>query len=298
MAIFLPNTSTKLQITTSADVSGMDVDVNYIDASSSTLAASGAGQQKSLITTAVTNSDILAVPGASTVRTLKGLTARNKDNSISPDVTIIKFDGTDHIELFKVNLNPNDVLEYIDTVGFFVVKASTNARVLANANTADVVASGADTYLTGANINLSGLLQAGTIIRQWGYATKTAAGIATAAFNVRCGTAGSTADTSVGSLSLGSAQTAATDTGIVWCETVIENAGASGSGKTSMEFLHKNATTGMASVSTPIIVQSTFSAVDLTVQNLKWGLSVNPGASGVWTFQLLGLEIINPKPSA
>jgi hypothetical protein len=132
----LAATTDKLQLVTSAAAS-IDSVVNYIDASSSTGAFSGGGSQRAAITTAATT-DILAAPGASTLRDMTSGTWRNKHASLSCDVTVVlDANGTDY-ELHKATLAPGDCLEYIENIGFFTLKASDKLDKLLVV-TADVI---------------------------------------------------------------------------------------------------------------------------------------------------------------
>lgn len=172
-------------------------------------------------------------------------------------------------------------------------KCLTLGGLIVNANTADVVASAADTYLTGSNITIPAhLLQAKTRFR-WSFAmTKTAAGTAAPVWVVRLGTAGTTADAARLTFTSPSAQTAATDTGGVEINAILRNTGAAGVLTGILTMWHANATTGLASVST-VCVQVTSAAFDTTTAGLIAGVSVNPGASGVWTHQLVMAEAHN-----
>lgn len=158
----------------------------------------------------------------------------------------------------------------------------------ANSNAANVVANAADTYLTGSSLAIAGRIQAGSVFRLRFTMTKTAAGIATPIYTVRVGTAGSTADT--GRLTFtGVAQTAATDTGWHDLELVVRDAGANGVLQGSMAMHHAQTTTGLANQAQPQILQSLSSAFNLTTAGLILGVSCNPGASGVWTFQTVSI---------
>lgn len=280
--IFLAATTDKLSVITSSAAT-IAVQANYVDAASSTLVASGAGNQNTAISSAATT-DFLAAPGASTVRTLKQATWRNKDASLSDDLTVqFNANGTLY-EIHKVTLAPGDCLEYIEGVGFFTLTGNAASIIDTAGNTADVTANAADTYLTGSGINVTGLLAAGALFRWRFTMTKTAAGVATPIFNLRYGTAGSTADTSRGTHTL-LAQTAATDTG--WCdvEAIIRAVGASGQIQSMLSFRHVNTTTGLANAAQEQIKQAISGTFDTTPSGSIIGVSCNPGASGVWTFQ-------------
>lgn len=161
-----------------------------------------------------------------------------------------------------------------------------------NASTADQTASGADTYITGSALTIGGIIKAGTILRWRGTVTKTAAGTATPTFNVRFGTNGTTADTARHTFT-GVAQTAATDTGLFEITVVIRSVQATATSHGVLDFRHFNTTTGLANKAQVQLIQNTSATYDNTSASLIAGISINPGASGVWTFQQITAEAIN-----
>lgn len=161
-----------------------------------------------------------------------------------------------------------------------------------NANTSPVTANAADTYITGSSLAIGGKIKAGTIIVMRGVVTKTAAGTATPIFSVRFGTNGSTADTARNTFT-GVAQTAATDTGTFEIRLVIRSVSATATVHGVLNFEHFNTTTGFANKAQAQIIQNTSATFDNTSASLIVGLSVNPGASGVWTFEQMTTEIFN-----
>ena len=163
---------------------------------------------------------------------------------------------------------------------------------LVNANTGDVTASAADTYLTGSNLTIGGKIKAGSILRWRFAATKTAAGIATPVWSVRFGTNGSTADTARLTFT-SSVQTGAVDTAQFEITAIVKNVDASGVVAGSFIMHHHLATTGFGNVARPQIYNVTSAAFDNSGGTLQVGVSVNPGASGVWTFQLVTAEVLN-----
>jgi hypothetical protein len=148
------------------------------------------------------------------------------------------------------------------------------------ASVADQTANAADTYLTGSAFTIAGRIQAGSFFRWRIHATKTAAGVAAPIWTVRVGTAGTTADAARLTLT-SNAQTAAADSAIWELETVVRNATASG--VLSGAVKSPSRTTGFSTGVAVTTLQATSSAFDLTVAASKIGLSVNPGAAGVWT---------------
>lgn len=290
--IILAATTDKIQLTTSAAAT-IDVHASYVDASTADPpVVTDVNRQNTAITTATTT-DIVAAPGASTTRNVKALHIRNKHASTACDVTVI-FDqnGTD-FEIHKASLAAGEALEYVDGVGFFEITAPLTRLASGNANTADVSANAADTYLTGSSIALGSVtrLQAGAFFRWYFRWTKTAAGTAAPAFNVRFGTAGTTSDTARTTTTM-AAQTAATDTGWARLECRCETHGANGVIETTVNMSHLNSTTGVANVQLQDVT-TTSSSFDTTVASSIIGVSCNPGASGNWTFQVVTCDAVN-----
>lgn len=126
--LLLAATTDKFQITTDVACT-VDVHCSYVDASNTTLVPSGAGRQNTSITTAATT-DILAAPGASTVRNLKTLNVRNKNASTAVTVTVIFNQNGTSFELHKVTLLAGQCLEYIEGIGFFLLASGRLDRWL------------------------------------------------------------------------------------------------------------------------------------------------------------------------
>lgn len=173
-------------------------------------------------------------------------------------------------------------------------KFATLSGSLRNWNTADVVANAADTYLTGSGITVptGQALQVGTTFRWTFGMTKTAAGTAAPVWIVRVGTAGTTADTARVTFTSPSLQTAAIDTGMVDIVCILRNVGGAGVLQGILTLHHALATTGFASLGS-VVVQAGSVGFDTTVAGTIVGVSVNPGASGVWTHQVVMAEGLN-----
>lgn len=174
----------------------------------------------------------------------------------------------------------------------WVTPAAGSAAILTNASTGDVVASGADTYLAASSLLIGARQKAGTIIRWRVMMTKSGAGTATPIFNIRFGTNGTIADTARVTLT-GVNQTAASDTGWVDIEAIVRVIGAAGNVHGGMSFEHFNTTTGFANKAQVQILRQGSANFDNTNAGLFIGLSVHPGASGVWTFQHVSAEALN-----
>jgi len=181
------------------------------------------------------------------------------------------------------------LIQSIDDAG----KVQTLGGLIVNQNTADVTANAANTYLTGSSISLGKTgLRVGTRFRWTMVMTKTAAGTAQPIFTVVYGTNGSTSDTARLTYTL-VAQTAATDTGRCDIDVIVRTHSSSGVLQGTLSFGHNGTTAGLANQAQEQIQQSASSAFDTTVANSIIGVCCNPGASGVWTFQLVMAEAYN-----
>jgi len=124
----------KLQLTTSSAATIKSM-VSYIDCSDTTGDFSSGGTQKTAIASATTT-DILATPGASTLRRMKMGVWRNADASLACDVTVVLDVSATDYEIHKVTLNAGDTLEYIEGIGFFpltsTAKLNSTKYVTAN----------------------------------------------------------------------------------------------------------------------------------------------------------------------
>ncbi len=126
--LLLTTTTDKLQVVTGAAIT-IDVHASFVDLSGTTVTP---GRQNTAITTATTT-DIVAAPGASTSRNIKGLHLRNKHASLAGDVTILYNANATTYELFRCTLFPGDCLEYVEGVGFFVIAASASQTAITTA---------------------------------------------------------------------------------------------------------------------------------------------------------------------
>lgn len=163
---------------------------------------------------------------------------------------------------------------------------------LRNWNTADVVASAADTYLTGSRLDVPPHgLQIGTTFKWRFFMTKTAAGTVAPIWRVRVGTLGTTSDAAILTFT-GPVQTAAVDTGYVEITAILRSIGAAGVLAGGLNLAHNLATTGFANIGSPTL-QATSAGFDTTFANLLVGVSVNPGTAGIWTHALVKSEAWN-----
>lgn len=239
-----------------------------------------------------TTTDIVGTPALSTTRNVKTLHIRNTD-VIACTVTVNYNQNGTIFQLHSVTLNPGDALEYIEGTGFFTISSAQLPWNVGNSNSGGaVVASTADTYLTGSSLPLVNILQAGLVLR-WRFSmTKTGAGVATPIYTVRLGTNGTTADTSLGTFT-GVAQTGVIDTGWHEMELIVQTASSSGTGEAVLRMDHKLTTTGLANAAQVQILQIAPTAVNWTQAGGIIGVSCNPGASGIWTFQTVSVSAHN-----
>jgi hypothetical protein len=156
-------------------------------------------------------------------------------------------------------------------------------RSVSSANTSDTVATSADTYLASIKAS-SALFHAGCTIKFRFVVSKTGAGVAAAIFTVRVGTLGTVSDAAQITFTLG-IQTAAIDTGTCDIDLVVRTGGAAGKLAGALYFWHNLTTTGLNAQQMQLIQTTMAGTVDLTTAGLIIGVSCNPGASAVWTFQ-------------
>lgn len=136
--LILTNTGTdKLQVVTSAALA-VSVLASWMDLASNGSGDPTPGRTGTAITTAATT-DVVATPGASTVRNIKELTIRNKDTSASDDITIIYNANGTLYELYKVTLAAGETLEYIEGIGWFKITNTTKLDAKLRVAGSDVV---------------------------------------------------------------------------------------------------------------------------------------------------------------
>lgn len=121
--LLLASTSDLIRVVTSAAVT-TDVHASWVDMNGSTITP---GRTNTLITTATTTT-IVGSPAASTFRTVKTITIRNRHATTAQDVTVLHSDGTNVPELIKVTLSAGDVLHYHESAGFWVTDSFGNYK--------------------------------------------------------------------------------------------------------------------------------------------------------------------------
>ena len=291
--LLLATTSSKIQVITGTAVANTQMYAAWIDNASGTI--SGGSQNTSISTAATT--DLVGVPGASTLRNVQKLSVKNTNASTANTITIQHTDGTTVVELWKGVLTGGWSVQ-MDEMGNFTVFTSGGWPItpvsIGQLRNWSVAAQGAgfatDTYVTGSNILIpSGYPLVGTRYRCRISVSKTAAGTATPIIQIRIGIAGAVGDTSRCSFTF-SAGTAATDVGEFDVSGLFRTVGSGTSAVLQGHCgLTSQATTGFSSLLKG--VQTTSGGFDSTVANSFIGVSVNGGASAAWTVQRVEAEL-------
>lgn len=292
--LLLTSTSDLIQVITGS-AGAVDVHASWVDNASGTITP-GRTNTANISTAATTT--VVASPAASTQRNVKLLVVYNTSATVSNLVTVQHTDGTNAKVVWKGTLAAGESLTF-DDVGDEHVKDSNGIEkstlayppMLFNSSTSTVSAGyAADTYMAGSGI----LLPSGVSIAGIQYVcefdmVKTAAGVATPIVNLRFGTAGTTADTAIVTMTF-AAGTAAVDTGKF---TVVANFRSAGSGTSavvtgSTMINHALAATGLTATGASGTGQiTTVSAgFNSTPANSQIGVSFNGGSlfSGTCTF--------------
>lgn len=247
-------------------------------------------------TNSVTDVNVVPSPGASTQRVVDYLSVYNDDTV--PATVIIKFDanGTEYI-LWKGTLLSGQSISYQDGSNWSL---SANGNSILYNQSVSVQGAGfaADTYVAGSSIlmnNPSVQLKAGSRFYMMMNIVKTAAGTATPIVYLRFGTNGTTGDTALCTFTF-TAGTAAIDDGIleVWGTFRTVGSGTNAVLQGLARITHRLSVTGIigtaATSETEIATSAGFNS---TVANSIIGVSVNGGASAVWTVSMVRAEINN-----
>lgn len=112
--ILLASTSDLLRVVTSS-TSAVDVHASFVDLNGANVTP---GRQNTLISSATTTT-VVSSPAASTYRTVKTLTIRNRGGSTNV-VTVLHSDGTNVPELLEATLAPDTALHYHEAAGWWV----------------------------------------------------------------------------------------------------------------------------------------------------------------------------------
>jgi len=112
--LLLTSTSDILRITTGTATSTIEVHASYVDNNAGTITP---GRTNTRITTAATTT-IVASPGASTQRNVKGLYVTNNSTGTTCNVGIEHYDGTNSVELMQFNLLPGENMTFNEDGGW------------------------------------------------------------------------------------------------------------------------------------------------------------------------------------
>lgn len=299
--LLLTSTSDLLQVVTGS-AGSINVHASWVDNASGTITP---GRTNTASITSATTTTVVAAPAASTQRNVKLLVVFNASATVSNLVTVQHTDGTNVEIIFRGTLAPGESMVF-DDAGDEHVKDSNGIEksvmasppILFN-NSISTVSAGyaADTYVAGSGILLpSGVTQAGIQYLCEFDMVKTAAGTAAPVVNIRFGTAGTTADASICTMTFG-AGTAAADTGKF---TVVVTFRSAGSGTTavvvgSTMINHFLAATGLTSTGASGMGQITTvgGGFNSTVANSTIGVSFNGGASFSGTNTFVQARLLN-----
>jgi len=179
--------------------------------------------------------------------------------------------------------------EYIrgdGSVATLPLKLQYNNSVGTQAITAATV-----TYLTGSAITTANI-KAGTVVTWTISVTKTNAGTTAPAWTVKFGTNASTADTTLLSFT-GAAQTAAVDTGMFTIQCTFRTVGSGTSAVLVGHYslVHQLDSTGLSTGNGGAFATS--AGFNSTTANAFLGVTVNSGASAVWTVNQVNVKIEN-----
>lgn len=240
--------------------------------------------------------DILAgVATSNRVRSIKECSFRNRDATLGGDVKLIRrFTGPADYELIQQTLLPGDTWEYLESIGFVLVKASSVRSGLKNVSTADqAIGASATAYLTGSAILLPSNLVAGMVLRWRLHIAKTGAATAQEVLAIRFGTGGSTSDTARNSFTL-DVETAAADEMVIDIQAVIRGPiGATCVVQASIVADNNLSTTGFSTTARKAQVQAvTSAAFDITPAGTIAGLTLVTGASHAITVRAVAAELL------
>lgn len=282
----LAATTDKIQLITGS-AADVDVHASFMDASTAdppVPKGSTSGRQNTTIATATTT-DVVAAPGASTLRNIKYMHIRNTHASVATDVTVVFNQNGTLYEIRKANLAPGEELEYVEGLGWFELESSSPVPVGTNFATAASAAGFAtDTYIAGSALDLDalGAPRVGRCYHWRFIVSKTAAGTVAPVLTVRVGTNGTTADTARLTFTWG-AGTAAIDRGEIEIDALFTAVGASAVLRGKANFTTNLTTTGLSNAVKAL--QVTSGTFDSGVANSIIGLSWNGGTSAVHTIE-------------
>lgn len=122
--VFLADTNDTLEVVTASGVSTINVQAAWADITTTAITP---GSTNSLITTATTTT-VVASPGASTYRQIKGLTIYNSHASSSNAISVQQYDGTNRAVMLKYTLLAGETIQWNEDAGFRVIDASGQVK--------------------------------------------------------------------------------------------------------------------------------------------------------------------------
>jgi hypothetical protein len=297
--LLLTSTSDLVQVITGA-ASTINVRADFVDYVASGPTYTPGRTNTPTISTATTTT-IVGSPAASTYRNVRSISVYNNDSANSCQITVQHTDGTNVEPLFSCNLGIGEKITFTqggqwlhyDKFGG-IYQAAPQATALFNSSTASQGAGfSSDTYLTGSAIAVpSSFPKVGTLYTLKFQVAKTAAGTATPIINVRYGTAGTTADASIATLTF-AAGTAAADTGWFEVDVLFRTVGTGTSAvvAATANLTNNLTTTGFSNAVK--VVEAVSSGFASSVANSIIGVSVNGGTSAAWTVQQVESRLEN-----
>jgi hypothetical protein len=145
--LLLASTSDLLRVVTTSTAS-TDVHASWVDLNGSTVTP---GRTNTPISTATTTT-VVASPGASTYRTVKTLTVRNRHASTSQTVTVVHTDGTNAMEVIKCTLAAGESLMYVEGAGFWQTDLNGLSKVANYGNVGQATGSGLTTVVLASDV--------------------------------------------------------------------------------------------------------------------------------------------------
>jgi hypothetical protein len=180
--------------------------------------------------------------------------------------------------------------------GTWAVPAGAPQAYFNQSTTGQSPAASTDTYITGSDVAVpTGGPKVGTRYYFVANVRKTtAAGTGIPSFNLRFGTAGTTADASISAtVNLAAAQTAAIDEGVIEAWATFTTVGASAIVRGFTRLTHRLSVTGLSNAASRTETFTTTVPFDSTVAASKIGVSINIGGVANWTFDAVQASLEN-----
>jgi hypothetical protein len=292
MGLILEPSTDKIQVITGSALATCYIHASWMNIDGSAVVTPGSSNFA--ISTATTT-DVITAPSASNYRIMEGVTVYN-NNASAQTITIQHTDGTNAVPIWtgvlalgeKVIINKELICTKYDREG-----RVAGASIISNQSvTSQGAGFATDTYVTGSSILIP--LQRpriGTVYECEMGVTKTNAGTATPIIQLRYGTNGTTADTSLCSFTF-SAGTAATDSAIFKVRGLYRSVG---SGSTAVIAgrcsLVAQPTTGFSSLIKSVTTIS--AGHNSETASTILGVSVNGGTSASWTIDYVKTRLID-----